>query len=93
MSFLLNWWGHALLLPQLYLAEHFNTAVFETTYMITGLICLALFAGLLIHIIRKPADKAHPIYYGLWLYTLLVTGIEGITNMTGKTFSHRKRLS
>lgn len=87
-SFLLNWWGHALLLPQLYLAEQFNNAVFKTTYMITGFICLALFAGILIHIIRRPAEKARLIYYGLWLYTLLVTGIEGVTNITGKTFGH-----
>ncbi len=87
-SFLLNWWGHALLLPQLYLAEYTNTTVFETTYMITGFICLTVFAGFLIHIIRKPADKIRLIYYGLWLYTLLVTGIEGVTNITAKTFGH-----
>jgi hypothetical protein len=87
-SFLLNWWGHALLLPQLYLAEKFNAAVFDTTFMITGVICLAAFAGLVVHIIRKPADKARLIYYGLWLYALLVTGIEGVTNITSKTFGH-----
>ena len=85
-SFLLNWWGHALLLPQKYLAEHVNAAFFDCTFKITGFICLAIFAGLLIHIIRKPIEKAQLIYYGVWLYMLLVTGIEGVTNITSKTF-------
>jgi hypothetical protein len=87
-SFLLNWWGHAVLLPQLFLAEHFNEPIFMTTYMITGAVCLVAFVLLMIRIIRKPADKALLIYYGLWLYALLVTGIEGVTNITGNTFGH-----
>lgn len=87
-SFLLNWWGHALLLPQIYLAEYLNNPVFKTTYMITGFICLAFFSGLVIHIIRRPADKPRLIFYGLWLYMLLVTGVEGVTNITGNTFGH-----
>lgn len=87
-SFLLNWWGHALLLPQLYLEEYLNQPVFKTTYRITGFICLAFFAVLVICIIRKPADKPRLICYGLWLYMLLVTGVEGVTNITGNTFGH-----
>lgn len=87
-SFLLNWWGHAVLLPQLFLAETLEAPVFYTTYFITGAICLAAFVGLLIYIIRKPAYRAHLIYYGLWLYALLITGIEGVTRITERTFGH-----
>ncbi len=87
-SFLLNWWGHAVLLPQLYLAEIYSSAFFALSYKITGYICLAAFAGLVIHIIRKPSGKSRLIYYGLWLYALLVTGVEGITSITTKTFGH-----
>jgi hypothetical protein len=87
-SFLLNWWGHALLLTQLYLADTYHAPFFNTTYMITGCFCLAAFVGLLIHVIRRPASKACLVYYGLWLYALLVTGIEGVTNLTGRTFGH-----
>jgi hypothetical protein len=85
-SFLLNWWGHALLLPQKYLSEHVNATIFDCTFKITGFICLAVFMGLLIHIARKPKEKAQLIYYGVWLYMLLVTGIEGLTDITSKTF-------
>ena len=87
-SFLLNWWGHAVLLPQLFLAETLEAPVFYTTYFITGAIFLAAFVGLLIYIIRKPAYRAHLIYYGLWLYALLITGIEGVTRITERTFGH-----
>lgn len=87
-SFLLNWSGHSLLLPQHYLAEYFDTTIFLTTYKITGFICLVAFVGLVIHITRKPIGKAHLIYYGLWLYTLLVTGVEGLTDITTNTFGH-----
>ncbi len=87
-SFLLNWWGHAILLPQLFLAERFDASFFYLTYTIAGALCLAGFAALLFHIIRKPADKMQLIYYGLWLYALLVTGIEGVTRITEQTFGH-----
>ena len=87
-SFLLNWWGHAVLLPQLFLAETLEAPVFYTTYFIAGAICLAAFVGLLIYIIRKPAYRSHLIYYGLWLYALLITGIEGVTRITERTFGH-----
>jgi hypothetical protein len=87
-SFMLNWWGHALLLPQLFLAEFYNAPIFETTYNITGWLCLHGVLILVIKIIRRPADKALLIYYGLLLYALLVTGIEGVTNITGNTFGH-----
>jgi hypothetical protein len=87
-SFLLNWWGHALLLPQLFLAEYFNSPIFEITYRITGFLCLLGILIIVIRIIRKPADKALLIYYGLLLYALLVTGIEGVTNITSNTFGH-----
>jgi len=87
-SFLLNWWGHAVLLPQLFLAETLEAPVFYTTYFITGALCLAGFLGLIVFIILKPAYKAHLIYYGLWLYALLITGIEGVTRITERTFGH-----
>lgn len=87
-SFIFNWLGHALLLPQLFLGEYYSAPIFETTYNLTGWLCL--FGGLIlvIKIIRRPADKALLIYYGLLLYALLVTGIEGVTNITGNTFGH-----
>ena len=88
ISFLLNWWGHAVLLPQLFLAEALEAPVFYTTYLITGALCLAGFLGLIVFIILKPAYKAQLIYYGLWLYALLVTGIEGVTRITERTFGH-----
>lgn len=88
VSFLLNWWGHAILLPQHYLAETLNFQIFYTTYFLVGVICLIAFSGLLAHIVRRPATKAQLVYYGLWLYVLLVTGIEGVTNITEKTFGH-----
>jgi|GEM_PF-2648288 len=87
-SFLLNWWGHAVLLPQLFLAEALEAPIFYTTYLITGAVSLAAFLGLIVYIILKPAYKSHLIYYGLWLYALLVTGIEGVTRITERTFGH-----
>lgn len=87
-TFLLNWWGHAILLPQLFLAETFNAPVFEWTYKITGFFCLHACLAILIRIIRRPATKAQLVVKGLWLYTLLVTGIEGVTNITANTFGN-----
>ena len=87
-SFLLNWWGHSVLLPQLFLAEALDADIFYTTYVLAGVICLLAFVGLIIYIIRTPSSKARLVYYGLWLYALLVTGIEGATRITEKTFGH-----
>lgn len=87
-SFFLNWWGHALLLPQLYLAEVLDEPIFETTYFLTGVVCLIAFVGLVVWIILKPMTKSRLIYCGLWMYMLLVTSIEGITRITENTFGH-----
>lgn len=87
-SFLLNWWGHAVLLPQMHLAETLDAPFLLVTYTITGAACLAAFAGLLLRIGLKPATKGRLAYFGLWLYVLLVTGIEGVTNITTNTFGH-----
>jgi len=87
-SFLLNWWGHAVLLPQLYLAEALKAEIFYTTYFLAGAFCLAAFLGLLACIAIKPATKSQLVYYGLWLYALLVTGVEAVTSITEKTFGH-----
>ncbi|MGD9678198.1 MAG: hypothetical protein AB7V16_07580 [Vulcanibacillus sp.] len=86
--FLLNWWGHSILLNQHFLEEALNNSIFSTTYKITGGLCLIGFAWLIWRIIRKPATRSELIYYGLWLYALLVTGIEGITDITSNTFGH-----
>ncbi len=87
-SFLLNWWGHAILLNQHFLEEALNAPIFSTTYKVTGALCIVGFIWLIWRIIRKPATRAELIYYGLWLYVLLITGIEGITDITSNTFGH-----
>lgn len=87
-SFLLNWWGHAVLLPQLYLADTLDSPVFLLTYQLTGLVCLVGFVALIVRVVLKPASKDRLVYYGLWLYALLVTGMEGVTRLTEQTFGH-----
>lgn len=83
-SFLLNWWGHSILLNQRFLAKALDEPIFDTTYKITGYLCLLAFIWLVWFIIRKPASKANLIYYGLWLYALLITAVEGITSISSK---------
>lgn len=87
-SFLVNWWGHSILLDQHFLAEFLNAPVLYTTAKITGVLCIIGFVWLIWRIISKPAIKSELIYYGLLLYVLLITGIEGITDITNKTFGH-----
>ena len=88
VSFLLNRWGRALLLPQLYLAEVLETEIFYTSYFLTGAVCLLGFMALLIRIVIRPAYTSQLICYGLGLYFLLIIGIEGVTHITERTFGH-----
>ncbi len=87
-SYLLNWWGHALLLGQRYLEEVYSIQIFGITYFLTGVVCILAFFAIIIYITIKPIRKSRLIFLGLWLYALLVTGIEGITSITEKFFGH-----
>jgi hypothetical protein len=87
-SYLLNWWGHALLLGQIYLKEAYNMEIFGKSYFLSGVVCIMAFLGIVIYIAVKPIKKTRLIYLGLWLYALLVTGIEGITSITEKFYGH-----
>lgn len=87
-SYLLNWWGHAVLLTQLYLADKLGIPFLEVTYFYTGVLCIVAFVTIIIFLLTKPLSKPVLIFLGLWLYFLLVTGIEGITRITERTFDH-----
>jgi len=87
-SYLLNWWGHAILLTQLFIASEYNMPVFETTYFYSGILCILAFVFIIVFLLLKPVLKSRLIFLGLWLYFLLVTGIEGITRITERSFGH-----
>jgi len=62
--------------------------IFETTYFYTGILCILAFAAIIVFLLVRPVSKSKLIFWGLWLYFLLVTGVEGITRITERSFEH-----